>query len=117
MPASTHAGGFDVQNVAAHWRPGQSGGDADLGDFFRAFGNKRCMAKICMQLLGINLDGCGCAVFRDDFARGFPHDGGNLALQLPHACLARVFANQQTQRGIRKLHVTFGEPVFLRLAG
>ena len=111
---AVHAGCFDKQDVAAHWRPGQAGGDAG----FR--GPLGHLGQVLLRAQEIGHAGHGDGLF----LRGlfFRHQHGHrsnhvgqFTLEVAHARLARVAVDNLADCGILENHALTAQAVLVQL--
>ena len=110
-----HAHGFDGQQIAAHFRPGQPGYDTDLvflvGLAETEFPHPGEFTKVFRR----DDNGIGLAAL--DAAHRFSGQIGNLAFQIPDAGLTRIIADQIPQRVLGQRPLPVLERVIAQLFG
>src|SRR5262249_52477320 len=93
--------GLDLHRLAADFRPGETGDDADLILALHLAVAPFAHAGIGAEVLRRHLDRRGLA--RDDLLHGLAGKARNLALEIAHARFARVVADQVAQTVVADL--------------
>ena len=91
-PLARHVHRFDKQNIAAHFGPCQTGGNADMVFFLRLAETEFANAEIFFQIAAVNIDPLAVLVHQQplDCLAG---NVGKLALQVPHAGFPRIITD------------------------
>src|SRR5690606_6885301 len=108
------AGRLDEQDVAADRRPGEAGGDAGRAGAHRHLVLEARRPEDRLQRAGIDVDVPGRAL--GDLPRGMAQRAPDLALEVAHAGLTRVLADDAPQRLVAERRLVGLEAVGSQLA-